>query len=403
MCNMKTIKQIPAKYFRTFMTMMLFVTSLSCSDDSSPSNVDRKIESFSVTSPVQVTGTINESDHAINATLPFGTDLTSVKVDVTTNDGTTVIPKSGSTVDFSKGPVPYVVSAAGKNVVYKVTVVTEGPTKVAFIGLADDVSSITEPDTKAAATWTQSTYGDDFVYLKIADITPEKLADVKVIFWYFDDTGVDRNSIIPEDAKNEIVLGAINSWYQSGGNLLLAGYGTQYLPVLGRITADYAPVIYGNGVGGNNPDNWGINAGTGLTADRTSHPIYTGLTTSQIANPETGGTYGHDFFPTIGPGYKEDHNSMWDLNAIAPLNGSGTKGALFETNTKSLILGTWQHVTDLCCAAVVEFQANDSYDGTSIAIGTSSYEWEMNDDRTNEFESNVEKLTKNSIDYLKSK
>jgi hypothetical protein len=400
---MKTIRQILAKYFSACMTMTLFVMFLSCSNDNSPSNVDRKIESFAITSPIQMTGTIDESTHEIDATLPFGTDLTAVNVDVTTSEGAKVTPKSGSTVDFSKGPIPYVVSAAGKNVVYKVVVSAQGPTKIAFIGLADDVSSITEPDTKAAATWTQATYGDDFVYLKISDITSEKLADVKVIFWYFDDTGVDRNAIIPDDAKSEVVLGAINSWYQSGGNLLLAGYGTQYLTVLGRITSDYAPVIYGNGVGGDNPDNWGVNAGTGLTADRTSHPIYAGLTTSQIANPQTGSTYGHDFFPLIGPGYKEDHNSMWDLNAIAPLSGSGNKGALFETNTKSLILGTWQHVTDLCCAAVVEFQPSDAYKGTSIAIGASSYEWEMNDDRVNEFESNVEKLTKNSIDYLKNK
>jgi hypothetical protein len=383
--------------------MLLLIIIFSCSNDTAPSNVERRIESFAITSPIQVTGTIDETNRSVDATVPFGTDLTALTVDVTTTEGATIFPKSGSTVDFSKGPVPYVVSAAGKNVAYKVTVIAQGPTKVAFIGLADDVSSITEPDTKAAAAWIQSTYGNDFVYLKIADITPELLADIKVIFYYFDDTGVDRNAIIPGDAKSEIVLGAINSWYKAGGNLLLAGYGTQYLTELGRITSDYMPVIYGKETGGDNPDNWGINAGTGLTADRTSHPIYAGLTTSQIANPGTGGTYGHDFFPLIGPGYKEDHNSMWDLNAIAPLSGSGNKGAAFESNTKSLILGTWQHVTDLCCAAVVEFQPNDIYDGTSIAIGTSAYEWEMNDGRDDDFASNVQKLTKNSIDYLKSK
>jgi hypothetical protein len=319
------------------------------------------------------------------------------------SEGATVFPASGSTVDFSKGPVAYVVSAGGKNSAYKVSVVQQGPSKVAFVGVADNITSITEADTKAAALWTSSTYGDDFIYLKFGNITADALADVKVIFYYLDDTGIDRNSIIPAEAKSDAVVTALTSWYKTGGNFLLAGFGTQYLPLLGRITNEYAPVIYGSGTGGNNPDNWGINAGTGLTADRTSHPIYAGLSTTQVSNPSTSGTYGHDIYPLIDPGYKEDHNSMWDLNAIPALNGAPSKGVAFETNANAKILGTWQHVTDLCCAAVVEFLPTDSYEGTAIAIGPAAYEWEMNDARTNTFGENVQKLTRNSIDYLKTK
>lgn len=44
--------------------------------------------------------------------------------------------------------------------------------------------------------------------------------------------------------------------------------------------------------------------------DRTFHAIYEGLT---FEDPNG---YGYPSLPLIGPGRREDHNCMWDLNAF---------------------------------------------------------------------------------------
>jgi hypothetical protein len=395
------------KAIRTFWKpCLLAMAIISCVDDNEKATPDSSLLSFKIASPVTTTGTVHELARTVTASVPNGTDLSKLTVNTEVSTGASVTPATGSVVDFSNGPVSFKVTKGGQTSTYVVNVEESLPArvKVAFIGLAPDVESITEPDTKAAALWAQDKYGDNFEYHSFSQITEDALSDVKVIFWYFDDTGVDRNAIIPDAAKGD-VLTAITNWYKEGGNLVFAGYATQYVTLLGRIPASYAPVIYGNGNGGSNPDYWGINAGTGLTADRTGHAIYSELSTTQTSNPSSvpPGSYGHDIYPLIDNGYKEDHNSMWDLNAIADLNGAPSKGAAFETNTQSVILGTWQHVTDLCCVAVVEFLPNTQFEGTCIAIGIAAYEWEMNDGRINSFAPNVEGITDNAIQYLLNK
>ncbi|MCD9017152.1 DUF4960 domain-containing protein [Parachryseolinea silvisoli] len=399
-----------SKYFTTAMTVLsisclLALAIVSCSDDDE-STPDSSLLAFTITSPVETPGSVHELARTVSAAVPFGTDLSALTVNTVVSTGATVTPASGSVVNFSQGPVSFQVTKGGQTSTYLVRVTESLPirVKVAFIGLAPDVASITEPDTKAAALWAQDQYGTNFKYLSFSQINETAVSDVKVIFWYFDDTGVDRNAIIPDAAKGD-ALTTLTNWYKAGGSFVFSCYATQYVTLLGRIPNSYAPVIYGNGIGGSNPDYWGLNAGTGLTADRTSHAIYANLTTTQTSNPVAvpPGSYGHDIFPLIDGGYKEDHNSMWDLNVIAELNGAPSKGAAFETNTQSIILGTWQHVTDLCCAAAVEFLPNTQYQGSCIAIGTAAYEWEMNDGRTNSFAPNVEGITANAIQYLLDK
>jgi hypothetical protein len=379
-----------------------FLSTVSCSDQDGNIVRDTNILAFKIPG-LNVNGTIHELARTISVEVPFQADLANLQVEVVLTPGTTVTPASGSTVDFSNGPVDFSVTDGSQTSTYTVTV--SKSLGVAFLGQEESLESIGEADTKAAAQWMKDEYGSSFTYLRISDVTPEALANVEVIFWYFDNTGVARDQVIPAEAKSEAVMNALTDWGKSGGNFLLAGYGTQYVEYLGRIPSSYTPGIYGDGGGGSNNDNWGINVSTGLTADRKSHPIYANVETTKVINPTSAPPteLGHEFIPLINTGYKEDHNSMWDLNAIPELNGAPSKGALFESNTNSLILGTWQHVTDLCCAAVVEFLPTETYEGTIIAIGPASYEWEMNDERTNAFASNVEKITKNSIEYLRTK
>src|SRR5690606_10056968 len=98
-------------------------------------------------------------------------------------------------------------------------------------------------------------------------------------------------------------------------NIFLGGFATRIIDDLGRIP--YEPGIAGHGAGGDNPDNWGLNNSIGLPEDQSGHPVFNNLSLTNEVFPGT--AIGHSFVPFINPGYKEDHNSMWDLGAIPDL------------------------------------------------------------------------------------
>ena len=120
-----------------------------------------------------------------------------------------------------------------------------------------------------------------------------------------------------------------------------------------------------------------------------SHDIFAGLATI----PD----FGHETFALEGPGWREDHNCCWDLNTYG-FPGEPNTVADFEKATNSIVLATWAHVVDYCVAGIVEFLPTDERPGRCLAIGLSAYEFKQN--TGNPFQSNVERLTKNCIDYL---
>ncbi len=64
---------------------------------------------------------------------------------------------------------------------------------------------------------------------------------------------------------------------------------------------------------------------------------------------------------------REYDNCMWDLNAYGlPTLAPDAKNVVdaFERITNSTVLATWGHVTDYCCAGIVEFNPTDEYKGT---------------------------------------
>ena len=64
------------------------------------------------------------------------------------------------------------------------------------------------------------------------------------------------------------------------------------------------------------------------------------------------------------------------------------------------MLATWAHVADYCCAGIVDFNPDGDYLGRIVAIGLNSYEWNQND-RVNDYQGNIEKMTANCLEYLK--
>ena len=92
----------------------------SCGKESS----EKKILSFKFAAPA-VEATISESAHTIVAVVPFGTNVTGLVPIITVSEKATVVPASGTVVDFTN-PVDFTVTAEdGSTVVYKATVTVD--------------------------------------------------------------------------------------------------------------------------------------------------------------------------------------------------------------------------------------------------------------------------------------
>ena len=272
-----------------------------------------------------------------------------------------------------------------------------------FIGY-DNVDAIEDDDEKAAAEWFNTTYvatGKGKFYTP-STISSLNSNEVKALWVVVDRVGLKIGfANLPSVFVNSRSIGALQTYVKNGGNLLLTTQATQLVVAVGRVLDVYAPTIFGSGDGGQNPDVWGINAQIGCNPnlaeyyDHRSHPIYKDLEINSDLYTD------HVIYPLIGNGWKEDHNCKWDFNAIAGLEDNPNKLADFENKTRSSVIGLWQHVTDYACAGVIEFLSTDEFKGTILCNGIAAYEWHQND-VANPYQSNIEKLTSNSLEYLKT-
>ena len=258
-------------------------------------------------------------------------------------------------------------------------------------------------DERAAVEWFQENYvyGGKGVLLTPATINQLDVVQHAVCWVMCDRIGIEWGyDKLPGALNSTATINALKTYGEKGGNLLLTAHATQLVAGIGRVDNMYAPRLFGSGEGGDNGDVWGIQPvignREGQTYDHSAHPIYTGMT---YADP--GNAYGHPIYSLDGAGHKGDHNCMWDLNAGEhSLVEAPNKVADFENKTNSVVLGTWQHVVDYCCAGVVDFAPTTTFAGRVLAIGTAAYEWDMNG-KANAYIDQVQMLTGNSIGYLK--
>ena len=235
---------------------------------------------------------------------------------------------------------------------------------------------------------------------------------------------------LPAAFTAQATLDAIRQYLADGGSVLLTKHATQMLSRIGRIDAKFDPNIYGDGDGGKGTDVWALNAQIGYWQlnpdnrdqdasqyyDRRTHDIYAGLEHGDTYNPPI------DNFPMEGTGtgaeiWREDHNCCWDLNAYQFTADGANTVEKFEKETNSRVIGTWGHVQDYAVAGVVEFYApkqplsvrsrvgsaeGDGTQGAVIANGLACCEWAPRTG-TNAFHNNLQKLTANTIFYLRSK
>lgn len=331
--------------------------------------------------PANATGAIVYKDNVKLAELTNGETSYTIKRAETNTDNLYTVKATYADGQVSEG------------ITAKVHINYDVVAKAGFLLLADDYTQLADDDERAAAKW----FNDNYVtkgtgaFLKPADIADVDVDEYPCIMITIDRVGMQQGwQNLPTEVTN--IVGDLKNYVQGDGKLLLTNHATQLVEAIGR-TNGFAPNIFGNGNGGDNADVWGIQAVIGnvdgQVYDHRNHAIYNGLESGQF-------TYGHDIFPTEGAGYKEDHNCMWDLNAYG-LDGNPNVVVAFQNATNSTVLGTWQHVVDYCCAAVVEFNPTSDYSGRIIAIGPSAYEFNQ---PNNPYQDNVDKIAANAIGYL---
>ena len=275
--------------------------------------------------------------------------------------------------------------------------------KAAFLSIYETVNDIFDDDEKAAAEWFTTTYGGDF--LPVSALATTDLSQYGVLWLHVDD---EYFPAVPDDYLETAVLTKITNYYKGGGNLLLSTHAVPYLVEMGRFDQPLPPNgPVGTGVGGYNPDIWFALPVYGTwrenpvanVIDHSGDPIYEGLT-YEMHLKDNGNEY--KLFPLIGEGWKEDHNCFWHLDMPAPYdNGNPQKFQYIYDTWKATPLATWAHIGDYYGGAIVRWDAWNDFQGKCITIGIGAYEWKQND-RVNPYQANIERLTKNALDELKS-
>lgn len=380
----------------------------SCSDVTIPEGVNApKVEGLSYQ--------VNSRDVTLNWTLP--SDENKSGVDIYRNNSLLESLGLVNTATFELQP-------AKTNLLYTVKVkyadgrVSEGnsvnvyldaePAKVAMLIAANSESELQDDDEIAAVNWFKQTYGDNGVVLTPNDVKQMNKIDrakYSMIWIQIDRIGIGRGvNNLPSCITDADVLAKLKTFSQAGGNLFLTKHATQLIAAIDRVESKFAPGLFGDGAGGEGSDIWTTNAVIGSSQnpsyDHRSHAAFAGLEVLPKDDPVD--RYDHESYPLEGPGFREDHNCMWDLNAyglpeLAPSAANVVDA--WQQITNSTVLATWGHVTDYCCAGIVEFNPTETYKGKTLCIGLSAYEFNQNSG-TNQYQSNIEKLTKNCIDYL---
>ena len=379
--------------------MLVGLTLLSCSNVEIPAGVSS--EKFS-----DLTYTVSGRNVTLNWSLPKDTALSGVRI--TLNDSATIeVDSVVNSYTFKHVPVNqplyYTVKAEysdgrvseGQTVFLNVPYQTNA--KVGYLIPYNSINEIEDDDEKAAAEWFLSNYSNGVI------LTPDSLSSLNPTNYSVVWINIDRVGInvgyknLPADLVTDEAISDLKNYYDAGGNLFLTKDATQLIAAIGRINAKFAPGLFSSGAGSTNNDIWATNAVIGSGQDKSydhrPHAIFSGLTTDTSV-------YGYETYPLLGPGWKEDHSCMWDLNSYGLTTSDGDNVVLaFQNVTNSTVLATWGQVVDYCCGGIIEYPPIGEIYGRCIAIGLSAYEWNQNSG-TNIYQSNIEKLTMNSLNYL---
>jgi len=337
--------------------------------------------------------------------LPSAQGVTGVQI-IKNMEGVTVIDTLATSYYLRRADtnqeLTYTVKAiygkmVSEGVSIKFTIPYEKNAKAAYLLTASTIDALPSENEKAAANWFQTKYVDkgkgEFIF---PSQLPSINSDVYSVLWiYLDRQGIGKGwQNLPESVSSTESVAALKAYVEDAGKLLLCTHATQLVNAIGRIEETYAPNIFGDGAAITGEDTWTMNANIGNgTYDRRKNKFFKKMTSGDPNG------YGYDSFLMIGPGERMDHNCMWDCGAFG-FPGTPDIISDFQVATGSVVLSTWGHVTDFCCAGMVEFQPKDKYLGYICCIGLSAYQFYQKGG--NLYQANIETLTSNVIDnYMK--
>lgn len=323
-------------------------------------------------------GTIDNSARTIMFFVPIDADVTAMSLHMTLNEGAAMSPESGSVLDFTD-PVEVTTTYRTASIVYTINVIKDEMSQEpkAFVGNADDVESLGN-EAKAAAKWMIANVPNvTFVSVRSIIDGSVKLGDFKMIWCHLDFS--DWPSVM-WDSRD-----FFNDYYIKGGNILATRDGARYINDVWRIAKDQQSP--NNMYGGDVYETLEGDLGFSITGHE-SHPIYDGLI------PDAGGR--------ILLASKGCTNSNRTLQWCTDWDAYGSMD-IWREKTGAIALGS-THDFDANRVTVAEFEPRAILDGYQsgrvITIGTPAYEWYISNGRTNDYEANIVKLTKNAINYL---
>lgn len=246
----------------------------------------------------------------------------------------------------------------------------------------------------------------------------EDLAPYRVIFWIRDlETGNHMDAFKYSDPI-KTATPSITEWYKNGGSMLLWSHAITYVEQLGRIPEGSIlgnDNAIGTGTGGMNGDVWKmaiqLAPGDGkFIKDMSTHPIYKGIDVEASGNTK--------LITMKGAGWTEDHNCLF-FNFPSALTGLGNQEeACYNVLTKTYgiyPLATWDSQINWISQLNVweARQGNTDFQGTLICVGNGGCEFYMKDANgkadvenvpsANAFQTNIERMAKNAIEYLKTR
>lgn len=367
-----------------------------------------------------------------DATVEWSTANTNAtKVNLVATNGTTTIEKA-----LNANENTFVIPDVKEGEIWTVTLVAEnaegkslpissslriGKLAVAFLSEYDTPEehiANADDDEAYAWLWFKANYPTG-TFVPFSSISSASDLDpYRVMFWIRDlETGNHMDAFkYSEVIKNATPF--ITEWYKNGGSMLLWSHAITYSEQLGRLPEGAIlnnDNTIGTGKGGWNGDTWKMAVqlapGDGkFMKDHSNHPIYKGLDVEVAGNTK--------LIAMKGAGWTEDHNCLF-FNFPSQLTGLGNQDeACYTALTKTfgiIPLGTWDSQINWVSQLNVweAQQGNTEFQGTLICVGNGGCEFYMKDANgnadvenvpsANPFQSNVERMAKNAIEYLKTR
>lgn len=341
------------------------------------------------------TGVIDESARTIKVVVPAGSDMTQIKVEVQLAAGATISPASGTTVDFTN-PVVFTVKTATASVNYTVTAIDVNADKpLAFLGNYSTSDAITNADEMAAYRWMAATYPKtEYVSFNAIKNGTVNLSKYSVLWWHEDAT-----QTLPDIAFDNNVVTAVKNYRAAGGNLLLTTFAARWLETLGIVPAFKGPNnVFGDPYGKqwqDNNNNWGFS----ISKDHTSHPVFAGL-------PLTPDKPYPVVYLLDKVAFRLNHCSWWKVNEW----GGYVDAAGWRAQTGGIDLAGPDGSDNTNWNITIAEWAKSNGNGTTLVITPGSYDWfaEPNPatgtpSPANSYLPNTQKLTQNSIEYLRKR